>query len=130
MTPRRSRQLWGKSRRAAVNGLMSAGFRVPGHLQNEDARVPPSQAVAFWPRIPALKTFVPTVPPLSFMKMTSVSRSIPHSVNFASSQPTLLSILAIMPKNLATSALGTFPVYRTLSSGRTSSGECGAFVAM
>ncbi len=36
------------------------------------------------------------------MKMTSVSRSMPHSFSFASSWPTLSSMLAIMPKNLAT----------------------------
>ena len=53
--------------------------------------------------MPALKIFVPTVPPLSFMKITSVSRSIPHSLSFDSNLPTLSSMLAIMPKNLATS---------------------------
>ena len=45
---------------------------VPGQRQNDAARVPPSQGVPFCPRMPALKTSTPAVPPLSFMKMTSV----------------------------------------------------------
>ena len=41
--------------------------------------MPPSQGVSLLPRMPALKTCTPAVPPLSFMKITSVSRSMPHS---------------------------------------------------
>jgi hypothetical protein len=71
----------------------------------------PPRPVPFCPRIPALKTFTPAVPPLSFMKMNSVSSAIFSSSSFASILPTLSSMFAIMPKNFATSSLGALSRY-------------------
>jgi len=47
-----------------------------------------NQAVPFAPCMPALNTLTPAVPPLSFMKITSVFLAIPHSSSLASSWPT------------------------------------------
>ena len=40
-------------------GAHRPGCRVPGQRQNDEARVPPSQALPLLPRMPALKTFTP-----------------------------------------------------------------------
>ena len=93
----------------AASTPQSAGFSVPGQRQKELARVPPSHAVPFAPRIQALKTLVPAVPPLSFMKTTSVSFAMPHSSSLASTLPTFWSMLWTMPRKLAVWSFGTLP---------------------
>ena len=72
--------------------------------------MPPSHGLPLLPRMPALKTRTPPVPPLSFMKITRVFSSRPRSFRRASIRPTLSSMFAIMPKYFAVFASGTFPV--------------------
>ena len=96
--PASSARVGKMSRWQASLSTSAPALSVPGHRQNEAARVPPLYGEFLLPRIPALKTPTPAVPPLSFMKMTRVFFSMPHSANFASSRPRLSSMLVIMPK--------------------------------
>ena len=81
----------------AASAPQSAGVNRPGQRQNELARVPPSHGVPFAPRMPAANRFTPTVPPLSFMNTTSVSRAMSQASSWSSSRPTRSSIVWIMP---------------------------------
>ena len=68
-----SSRMVGATSMCAARALTSLGWKRPGRRQKEMARMPPMNAVPFCARIPALKTLVPAVPPLSFMKTTKVS---------------------------------------------------------
>ncbi len=77
----------------AVSAVQSAGCTRPGQRQKEFARVPPSQGEPLAPRMPALNTLTPAVPPLSFMNTTRVFLAMPQSSSRASRRPMFSSML-------------------------------------
>ena len=66
---------------------------VPGHQATVGSRIPPSQVVPFRPRRGAFTD--PREPPLSEVKITSVSSAIPNSRTVSRIMPTLQSTSSI-----------------------------------